>query len=221
MPKTTAEPAPWGHRFADLTVQLVDPEQLLANPMNARRHPADQREALRESLGALGWVTPVLVNTTTDRLVDGHARVEEAITKGAPVVPVLYIAVSEDEEARILATLDPIGALAAYDAEIARDLMATFMDDESATADMLTRLIADLPEVNPDDDDYGNVRLGLTPKDRHDDYVGENLRSIILVYPSDEYDEVSALFTQARDALGVESNAAAVMSLLRNAVPEG
>ena len=58
----------------------VDPTQLLAHELNARRHPGAQRDALRESLGRVGWVDVVKVNQRTGKVVDGHARVEEAIT---------------------------------------------------------------------------------------------------------------------------------------------
>ena len=55
-------------------------------------------------------------------VVDGHARVEEAITAGANV-PVLYLDLSEDDERFVLATLDPISALATYDAGILDQLL--------------------------------------------------------------------------------------------------
>ena len=94
----------------------VDPEQLLAHPLNARRHPGPQREALRESVGNIGWVAPVVANQQTGHLLDGHARVEEAITAGE-TVPVVYVDLTEDEERFVLATLDPISAMATYDFE--------------------------------------------------------------------------------------------------------
>jgi ribosomal protein L12E/L44/L45/RPP1/RPP2 len=57
-------------------------------------------------------VADILVNKRTGRLVDGHLRVAMAKEHGITVLPVRYIDVSEDEEREILATLDPIGALA-------------------------------------------------------------------------------------------------------------
>ena len=90
----------------------IAPDQLLANPLNARDHPGIQRDMLRASLDAVGWVSPVLVNQRTGNLVDGHARIEEALTAGLATVPVITIDVSEEDERLILATFDPIGAMA-------------------------------------------------------------------------------------------------------------
>lgn len=110
------DPGPWTSAIVDFD-PAVDPEQLLAHPLNARRHPGRQRDALRESLGRAGWVDVVKVNTRTGHVVDGHARVEEAITAGAKV-PVLWVDLDEDTERFVLATLDPISAMATYDAEV-------------------------------------------------------------------------------------------------------
>lgn len=115
----------------------VDPEQLLAHPLNARRHPGAQRIALRESLDRVGWVDAVKVNTRTGHLVDGHARVEEAITAGA-TVPVLYLDLSDEEERLVLATLDPIGALATYDSEVLTELLDGINIESSELAQWLS-----------------------------------------------------------------------------------
>lgn len=96
----------------------VPPDQLLANPLNARRHPARQRDALRASLDRIGWVAPVIVNQRTGMMVDGHARVEEALSAGLDAVPVLTIDVSPEDERVMLATFDPISMIADTDREV-------------------------------------------------------------------------------------------------------
>lgn len=78
------------------------------NSLNWRGHPESQREALEEALDSIGILQRVLVNRTTGRLIDGHLRVELAILKGQPFIPVDYVELSEDEEALALATLDAI-----------------------------------------------------------------------------------------------------------------
>ena len=79
------------------------PDQLVANPRNWRTHPAAQRDALRGSLDTVGWVQQVLVNRVTGHVVDGHARVEEALSRGEQSVPVLYVELTDEEEALVLA----------------------------------------------------------------------------------------------------------------------
>ncbi len=131
-----------------------DPTQLLANPKNWRTHPAGQRDALRGSLSEVGWVQQVLVNRTTGHVVDGHARVEEAITRAEPTVPVLYVELDPEEEALVLASLDPIGAMAQRDDERLTALLAELHVDDAGLQALLDELSPPVPVVgltDPDD----------------------------------------------------------------------
>src|SRR5271169_2318995 len=99
-----------------------DPTQLLANPKNWRIHPKAQRDALNGVLREVGWVQDVIVNKRTGFVLDGHARVALAITAGERV-PVVYVDLSEREEALILATLDPLSAMATADEDLLAELV--------------------------------------------------------------------------------------------------
>lgn len=101
----------------------VDPEELLANPMNWRVHPKHQQKALEDMLNEVGWVQRVIVNQQTGHVVDGHARVTLALRREEPTIPVLYVDLSLEEEKKVLATLDPIGAMAVADESILRQLL--------------------------------------------------------------------------------------------------
>jgi hypothetical protein len=130
------------------------PGQLLANPRNWRTHPASQRDALRGSLSEIGWVQQILVNRQTGHVVDGHARVEEALTQGEPSVPVLYVDLTPEEEGLVLATLDPIGAMATRDDERLLELLSTLSTDDPGLAALLAELAPLKPTVgltDPDD----------------------------------------------------------------------
>jgi hypothetical protein len=137
---------PWANNILSFEPS-VDPTQLLAHPLNARRHPNAQRGALRESLGRAGWVDVVKVNTRTGHVVDGHARVEEAISAGANV-PVLYLDLSEEDERFVLATLDPISALATYDAEVLSLLLEDIEIESTGLNNLLNEL---MPQMWVDD----------------------------------------------------------------------
>jgi ParB-like chromosome segregation protein Spo0J len=122
----------------------MPPGELLTNPRNWRRHPEAQRRALRGILGEVGWVQRLIVNQRTGRILDGHARLEEALARDEPFVPVLYVELSPDEEALVLATLDPIGAMAATDSAALVELLA-----QISTADEdLQALLAELAATN-------------------------------------------------------------------------
>jgi hypothetical protein len=93
----------------------VSPSELVANSRNWRLHPEAQRAALAGALSEVGWVAQLIVNKRTGQLVDGHARAELARARNEPTVPVVYVDLSAEEEAVVLATLDPIAAMATTD----------------------------------------------------------------------------------------------------------
>jgi len=142
----------WRSRI--LASTLEDPGSLLANPRNWRTHPAAQRKALRGSLDTVGWVQQVIVNKATGNVVDGHARIEEALSRSEPVVPVLWVDLSPEEEALVLATLDPIAAMAEADDERLRELLAEVAVDDEGLAALLADLAGEVARpglVDPDD----------------------------------------------------------------------
>lgn len=126
-------------RYANRIVATadVDPATLTPHPQNWRAHPASQLDALDQALGVVGWVTGVVVNQRTNRIVDGHARVEMAIREGAASVPVTYVDLDDDEERLVLATLDPIGALAGRDDAVLAALLAEVQAPSGPLADLL------------------------------------------------------------------------------------
>jgi len=90
----------------------VDPSTLTAHPDNWRAHPPGQQAALEQVLAEVGWVQRVVVNRRTGRTVDGHLRVELALSRKESSIPVVYVDLSDEEELLVLSTFDPIAALA-------------------------------------------------------------------------------------------------------------
>jgi DNA modification methylase len=147
---TTANAA-WRNRIAGSGEEA--PDQLLANPANWRIHPKAQQDALAGALDAVGWVQQVLVNRRTGFVVDGHARVALALSRGEPTVPVLYVDLDADEEALVLATLDPIGAMAGRDDEKLRALLADVTVDDAGLLALLGDLRGEEPKTGLTDPD--------------------------------------------------------------------
>lgn len=140
---------PWRNaivRYADEA-----PESLLANPLNWRVHPREQTQALTGSLNQVGWIAPVIVNETTQHVIDGHARIGEAIARGEPTVPVAYVQLTEDQERLALATFDPIAAMAGTDQSILDDLLSGITATDGLT-DLLASLASEQPKALNDDD---------------------------------------------------------------------
>jgi hypothetical protein len=112
---------PWRNRIVGQGDEA--PDQLLANPSNWRVHPMAQREALAAVLDQVGWVQRVIVNKTTQHVVDGHLRVALALSRDEPTIPVNYVELDVREEALVLAALDPIAAMATTDKDKLRELL--------------------------------------------------------------------------------------------------
>lgn len=129
-------------------------DQLLANPKNWRIHPKRQQESLGHVLDRIGWVQSVIVNKRTGFLVDGHARVSAALDRNE-VVPVVYVDLDEREEAEILASLDPLAAMAGSDKNKLGDLLTIAGVDDLAPA-LIEDLVGKKAHVGytagPDDD---------------------------------------------------------------------
>ncbi len=72
--------------------------------------PGPAGDPARRRLGPAGHRQPA-----TGHILDGHARVEEALARHEPTVPVTYVELDPDEERSVLATFDVIGCLATPD----------------------------------------------------------------------------------------------------------
>lgn len=131
------KPGRWRNRIVGEDEVLGD--QLLASPKNWRIHPKHQQDALSGVLAEVGWVQRVIVNQRSGHVVDGHLRAALAISNGS-LVPVTYVDLSEEEEALILATFDPLGALAGTDAA-AFDVLVRAVEPADAA---LAALLGDL-----------------------------------------------------------------------------
>jgi DNA modification methylase len=116
------------------------PDQLLANPKNWRIHPKAQQDALSGVLDEVGWVQEVIVNKITGHVVDGHLRVSLAISRQEPKIPVKYVELTPEEEALVLATLDPLAGMAAT----AKDALESLLADVQPGSDAVTALLEDV-----------------------------------------------------------------------------
>jgi DNA modification methylase len=133
----------WKNRIIAHTEE--QPEDLLANPLNFRRHPGPQMDALRGSLGELGWLKGIIVNRTTGYVLDGHARVEEAMRKGERV-PVDWVELSPEEERLALAVLDPITEMATRDQAVLDQLLAEVATGDAGLQALLDELTSHAAE---------------------------------------------------------------------------
>jgi len=119
-----------------LRLEYIDASQLADNPSNWRLHNDAQIDGLKAVLSDVGWAGALLYNERTKRLIDGHAR--KAISEGP--VPVLIGSWSEEDEQIILATLDPLAAMAEANEEALAGLLAEIETDSAGLQAMLDGL---------------------------------------------------------------------------------
>lgn len=147
--KQVKQPEVWRNKIVG--TGMVRAGDLLANEANWRIHPKAQQDALSGVLLEVGWVQNIIVNKrlapawgasqNVETVVDGHLRASLAISQGEDVeVPVVYVDLSPEEEAKVLATLDPIGAMAVADNEQLKALLAEVETDSEAVKAMLEEL---------------------------------------------------------------------------------
>ncbi len=140
----------------NLRLEWRSADELAENPANWRSHPPAQVKALKGVLADVGWAGALLYNSQTNRLIDGHLRKE--VFKGQQV-PVLVGSWTEAQEREILATYDPLSAMAQPDTDA---LIALLAQVETGSEDVKALLEAlangeNLPLLAP--------KEGLTPDD--------------------------------------------------------
>ena len=114
-------------------------DQFTANPLNYRKHPQRQRDAVNASLRELGWISTVVENVTTGNVIDGHERIWQALQRNEDV-PYLKVELSEAEERLALAVFDPLTNMAETDAAILDDLLREVNTGEAALQALLAEL---------------------------------------------------------------------------------
>jgi DNA modification methylase len=137
-----------------LRLEWVEADTLQDNPRNWRRHPDQQMAALADVIAEVGWAGALLYNERTGRLLDGHAR-----KKLGGKVPVLIGSWSEEQERKILATLDPLAAMAKADGPALEALLR----EVDSSSENIQAMLADL--ANEHGLLQGEVEPGLTDPD--------------------------------------------------------
>jgi DNA modification methylase len=136
-PPATNPPMEIRDRIREL--RRVRAKDLIPNPKNWRRHPRQQRSALRGLLDEIGYADALLARELPDgrlMMVDGHLRAE--ITPDIEV-PVLVLDVTEEEADKLLLSLDPLAAMAESDSERIKALLATVRTNSPAVEELFKR----------------------------------------------------------------------------------
>jgi hypothetical protein len=158
--------------FRNRIVELrrVRGAELKRNPKNWRQHPEGQRSALTELLASVGFVGAGIGRDTENgvELIDGHLRADLADDSE---MPVLIVDLTEDEAAKVLATYDPLSALAIPDVDAFKLLLTGIELDEHAE---LRKVVTDITrkygerEGTKEDDRLDVPGMALQPHEHYD-----------------------------------------------------
>jgi DNA modification methylase len=121
-------------------LQRVRSDELLPHPRNWRKHPRHQQSALRGLIDEVGFAGAALARRDADGrlvLIDGHLRRE--LLPGE-TLPVLVTDLTEAEGDLLLATFDPIGAMATQDDAAFQTLLASLSSSDGEVNAILERL---------------------------------------------------------------------------------
>jgi hypothetical protein len=137
----------------------VPSRDLLDHEGNPRRHPQAQRDALRgvlEQVGIAGALTAYHSARNGGRLtlIDGHLRRQDHDLDW----PTLILDVDDEEADLLLATHDPLAALAEYD----RPKLDALLEEVRAKAPAVQEMLAELARKTGSDqagEDAGSVAL--------------------------------------------------------------
>lgn len=133
-------------------LRRVRASELKPNPRNWRTHPQSQSDALKGLLAEVGYAGALLARELEDgtlQLIDGHLRAE---TTPNAKVPVLVLDVTAEEADKILATHDPLGAMAGRDDEMLKALLENVQTESDAVQAMLDGLLPATVEIPPKPD---------------------------------------------------------------------
>ena len=147
------------------TLEYIHTRDLVAHPGNWREHPKAQADALLGILQEVGIAGALLAYRSTRQggalvVIDGHLRKDAAPQKW----PVLILDVDDAEADYLLATHDPLAAMATADAGALDALLSSVNSGEAAVTAMLADLAThsglydpgETPHLDDLEDEYGD-----------------------------------------------------------------
>ena len=167
-----------------LRLEWMSPETLADNPSNWRKHPEAQTAGLTASIEEAGWAGALLYNARTGRLVDGHARKklpEELMVDGK--VPVLIGHWTEEQERLVLATLDPLAAMAEADEQKLGELLRQ-IETEPEGLQAALEAVADQHGLQDSVEDYSEQ------DEQNEALAGQEDTTVYLTVPVDYVETV-------------------------------
>lgn len=145
-------------------LEYIHTRDLVAHPGNWREHPKAQADALLGILQEVGIAGALLAYRSERQggalvVIDGHLRKDAAPQKW----PVLILDVDDSEADYLLATHDPLAAMATADAGALDALLSSVNSGAAAVTAMLAELAESAGLYEPSEGGYDDEPLSLAP----------------------------------------------------------
>ena len=207
-------------------LSLAQPvDTMVPMPGNPRRGDID---AVAASLQRFGQRKPIVARSVDRVVIAGNHTLAAAVKLGWTDIAVSFVEDSEQESIAYSLADNRISDLGSYDEVDLFSLVGALEDfvgtgyDSQDFADLLK--MSELRQINAGGlgDEYTNNLFhsdGVTPsrglQNLKNDYINNAVRSVILSYSLEEYEEVITLLAEARRQTGFESNSEAILAMLR------
>jgi len=152
----------WRNRVTAL--EYHKPGDLAEHPAQWRIHPDKQRAALGAVLDEVGMAGALLAYRGADgrlTVVDGHLR--RSLDPDAEW-PVLVLDIDDDEALKLLATHDPLAAMAATDWERLGDLLEKVETESDGLAGLLDGLRGQAEALHYMEEEFPLLEEDVVPK---------------------------------------------------------
>lgn len=133
----------------------IDPKMLIENPFNMAIHTDMQKQLMTGVFDEIGWLQSVIVNTTTNHIIDGHMRISLAIKNNQDSVPVSYVELDDEEEKKALMSINPIAMMVVEKKEKVEEILRSISPNNKDFG-VLLKSIADRNRIAIEklDEDY-------------------------------------------------------------------
>lgn len=211
-------------------LQYIPARSIQGADLNPKRHDTD---LIKQSIRRFGFVSPLVMNDATRRLVAGHGRLEALLemersgeappgririgADGAWEVPVT-VGISFEKDTDALAYLladNKLSEAGGWDKTELSDAMRSIQ----MTSDLdLTQLGWSQLDINAMLIESRDQRIDFKDQDA---YSESQVRQIVLIYDPTEYDRVLELFERAMADSGKDNFSEAMKALLEKSYGKG
>jgi hypothetical protein len=213
-------------------LRRVPASELTANTKNWRRHPQWQKDGMQSILENVGYAGALIAYESNGELVliDGHLRQEMTPTEE---VPVLILDVNDEEADILLASYDPITAMASEDGVALQELLETIETNNEELNTLLQDInerygSAAIMQVENTTGAYYLPNETITGRDRSErissiptDSAGQLYKAFLVHLPQTEYDELMDAIFRLGDRWQLDTTAAVLKKAIHDWVGEG